>query len=171
MIWRSRRKLGFRAVLIVAVLWVACWQAPGPPTNYRIVIHKTAHTLELVQDGKVVVTYKVAIGTGGLDPKQQQGDHLTPEGVYRVDAKNEHSRFYKAFHLSYPDAEDTARARKRGVSPGGDVEIHGLPWEFKYMGATQHLVDWTDGCIALSDDEIDQLWSKVQVGTVVGIEH
>lgn len=140
-------------------------------TPVRIVIHKSSHTLELIQGDRVIKSYKVAIGRGGLDPKQQQGDHRTPEGTYRVDKKNSGSKFYKALHISYPSAEDASRAEARGVSPGGDVEIHGLPAGYKWMGEAQHFYDWTDGCIALSDSQIDELWPYVNVGTVVEIEH
>lgn len=140
-------------------------------TPDRIVIHKSAHTLEFIHGGKVLHSYKVAIGRGGLEPKQRQGDHRTPEGLYHVDAKNPQSQFYKAFHLSYPSAEDSAGARSHGFAPGGDVEIHGLPKTYKGLGSTQHLYDWTDGCIALSDEQIDELWPLVNVGTIVEIDH
>jgi len=162
--------------MLAAMLLCASWLIPVPdrllaPTPDRIVIHKTAHTLEFIHGGKVLHTYKVALGSGGLAPKQRQGDHRTPEGTYHVDAKNPQSQFYKAFHLSYPSPEDSARARSQHLSPGGDVEIHGLPKAYKGLGSTQHLFDWTDGCIALSDEQIDELWPHVNVGTVVEIDH
>jgi murein L,D-transpeptidase YafK len=160
------------AILICASLITPVDAHPLPVTTPdRIVIHKTDHTLEFIRGGKVLHSYKVALGRGGLDPKQRQGDQRTPEGIYHVDAKNPQSQFYKAFHLSYPAPADVARAQAHGVSPGGDVEIHGLPKTYKGLGSTQHLYDWTDGCIALSDEQVDELWPLVNVGTIVEIRH
>jgi murein L,D-transpeptidase YafK len=136
------------------------------PTADRILILKSAHTMELLNHGQVLRTYKVALG----DPrgtKIQAGDKKTPEGAYTLDAKNPHSLFHRALHLSYPDAADRERARKLGVSPGGDIEIHGLPALYAWLGAAHRAMDWTTGCIAVSNPEIDEIWDMVAVGPPV----
>lgn len=133
----------------------------------RIVVVKSAHTMTLEDNGRVLKTYKVALGGQPAGPKQQQGDHRTPEGEYIVDAKNPHSRFYLALHLSYPNANDRARAQELGVNPGGDVEIHGLGKAYGWVGARHRWVDWTDGCVAVTNEEIAEIFKLVPVGTRV----
>jgi murein L,D-transpeptidase YafK len=134
-----------------------------------ILILKKDHTMELLAGGKVIRTYKVALGQGGLAPKQREGDARTPEGHYVIDSKNEHSKYHKALHVSYPSTEDRKRAARLGVSPGGAIMIHGLPDGKAWVGARHRLFDWTLGCIAVRNDEIDEVWSLVPVGTPVEI--
>ena len=92
-----------------------------------------------------------------------------PEGQYVVDSKNLHSRFYLALHISYPNVVDQERARKAGVKPGGNIEIHGLGSAFGWVGSLQRQIDWTDGCIAVNNSEIEEIWALVRVGTPVEI--
>jgi len=125
--------------------------------------------MELMADGKVTRTYKVALGQGGLGPKQREGDARTPEGRYVIDAKSDHSKYHKALHVSYPSAEDRKRAARQEVSPGGAIMIHGLPNGKTWVGARHRLFDWTLGCIAVTDEEIDEVWTLVPVGTPVEI--
>jgi murein L,D-transpeptidase YafK len=120
----------------------------------RVVVVKSQHTMTLYSHGTAIKTYRVALGRGGLGPKQRSGDNLTPEGTYFLDAKKTNSRFHLAFHVSYPNAEDRVRAKKLGVDPGGDVEVHGLENGLGFLGGIQHDFDWTEGCIALSNSEI-----------------
>lgn len=136
----------------------------------RIVIIKHTRTMMLMSGDKVLKTYRVSLGVAPVGPKERAGDHKTPEGDYIVDSKNAHSQFYRALHLSYPNKTDRARARKLGVSPGGDVEIHGLGTKYGWIGASQRLYDWTDGCIAVTNQEIDEVFSMVRVGTRVEIK-
>ena len=119
-----------------------------------ILILKKDHVMELMAGGKVIRTYKVALGQGGLAPKQREGDGRTPEGRYTIDAKFEHSAYHKALHVSYPDAADRKRAARLGVSPGGAIMIHGLPNGKGWVGAVHRTYDWTLGCIAVTDQEI-----------------
>jgi murein L,D-transpeptidase YafK len=134
-----------------------------------ILILKKDHLMELLAGGKVIRTYKVALGQGGLAPKVRQGDGRTPEGHYIIDAKYTVTHYHKALHISYPNAEDRKRAAKLGVSPGGSILIHGLPNGQGYVGAAHRLYDWTLGCIAVTDEEIDEVWELVAVGTPVEI--
>jgi murein L,D-transpeptidase YafK len=134
-----------------------------------ILILKKDHVMELLARGKVIRSYKVALGRGGLAPKEREGDGRTPEGHYIIDARNEFSHYHKALHVSYPNAEDRKRAAKLGVSPGGSILIHGLPNGKGYVGVAHRLYDWTLGCIAVTDEEIDEVWNLVPVGTPVEI--
>jgi murein L,D-transpeptidase YafK len=154
------------------LLFLIGQSAPGSaPTVHadRIVVLKSAHTMTLYSGNNVLHQYKVALGRGPKGPKARQGDHKTPEGQYVIDSKNDHSRFHLALHLSYPNATDRARAARSHADAGGMVEIHGLPPSFAFVGSVQSYIDWTDGCIALSNAEIEEIWKLVPVGTKVEI--
>jgi murein L,D-transpeptidase YafK len=139
------------------------------PHAHRIIVHKKARTMALMQAGQVLKTYKIALGAEPVGPKTRQGDHRTPEGVYMIDSRNAHSQFHRSLHISYPNAADKERARKLGVSPGGDIFIHGLPNGYGFIGAAHRARDWTDGCIAVTDQEIEEIWRLVDNDTPVEI--
>jgi murein L,D-transpeptidase YafK len=134
-----------------------------------ILILKKDHIMQLLADGNIIRTYKVALGRGGLGPKQQEGDEKVPEGHYTIDSRNEASHYHKALHISYPNAADRQRAAQMGVSPGGAIMIHGLPNGMGWLGASHRLYDWTLGCVAVTDEEIDEVWKLVTVHTPVEI--
>jgi murein L,D-transpeptidase YafK len=145
-------------------------QPPTIPAKVdSILILKKEHLLELISGGKVIGTYHVALGQGGLAPKQKEDDARTPEGHYVIDTRNAASHYHKALHISYPNAEDRLRAQRMGVLPGGAIMIHGLPDGKGYIGAAHRLYDWTLGCIAVTDSEIDEIWTMTPVGTPVEI--
>jgi murein L,D-transpeptidase YafK len=156
------------AILSLAVPLTA-QQAPPPQKADSILILKKDHVLELLQGGRVIRTYKVALGRGGLAPKEREGDGRTPEGHYIIDSRTAESHYHKALHVSYPNAEDRKRAAKLGVAPGGAIMIHGLPNGMGWVGAAHRLYDWTLGCIAVTDEEIDEIWDLVPIGTPVEI--
>ena len=137
----------------------------------QIVVVKSEHKMTLYAQGVPIKVYRVALGTGGLDPKQREGDNRTPEGKYILDAKNTDSRFHIAFHISYPSSADKARAKAQGVSPGGDIMIHGVEKKYEYLGALQHDYDWTEGCIALTNPEIEEFAQLVSIGIPIEIKH
>jgi murein L,D-transpeptidase YafK len=172
-LFQNKRKiLWFVSILLLA--WMSFAVASGLAAKAasqvdRIVIEKHKRTLTLMNGAKILKTYKVALGGQPVGAKDRQGDHKTPEGIYSVDAKNPNSQFYKALHISYPNRADRAHARKLGVSPGGDVEIHGLGSKWGWLGAKHRLTDWTDGCIALTNEEIDEIYPLVKVGTPIEI--
>ncbi len=153
---------------VVFVLVLSALASP-PPTVDHVVVLKKQHKLLLLSGDQIVKTYSVALGSGGLAPKRREGDDKTPEGIYRIDSRNPASRFHLALHISYPDESDKEQARKRGVKPGGDIMIHGLGPEFEYLGEKQHLYDWTAGCIAVTDSEIEEIWRLVPDRTPVEI--
>jgi murein L,D-transpeptidase YafK len=131
------------------------------------IVHKRARTMELIRAGQVIKTYKIALGGDPLGPKTRQGDHRTPEGLYVIDRRNSHSQFHRSLHISYPNAADREHARKLGVSPGGDIYVHGLPNGYGFIGSAHRARDWTDGCIAVTDQEIEEIWKLVDNGTPV----
>jgi len=135
----------------------------------RVIIHKSVRTMELMRAGQVLKTYKIALGSEPVGPKTRQGDHRTPEGIYVIDSRNAHSQFHRSLHISYPNAVDREHARKMNASPGGDIYIHGLPNGYGFVGATHRARDWTDGCIAVTDQEIEEIWKLVANGTPVEI--
>ena len=135
----------------------------------RVVVLKKDRALILYSHGSELKRYKVALGGSPVGPKQRQGDSRTPEGTYTLDFRNAHSQFYKSIHISYPSETDRARARKAGVNPGGDVFVHGLPNGYGSIGAAHRFHDWTDGCIAVTDSEIDEIWKLVPNGTPIEI--
>jgi murein L,D-transpeptidase YafK len=165
-------RIRFRTVLSASFLCAlsTAQTAAKPPLHAdRVIVLKKARTLQLLSQGKMVKTYKVALGGDPVGPKAKQGDHKTPEGIYVLDSRNAHSQFYKSIHISYPNLRDRAVARQKGVSPGGNVFIHGLPNGYGAIGAAHRLRDWTDGCIAVTDEEMDEIWSAVSDGTPIEI--
>jgi murein L,D-transpeptidase YafK len=171
-------RIGFAVCMACAcpcfALCAAAWALQStlqtaPQRADSILILKEDHVMELLSGGKVIRTYKVALGQGGFAPKEREGDGRTPEGHYTIDAKYAVSHYHKAMHVSYPNAGDRARAAKLGVLPGGAIMIHGLPNGKGWVGAAHRLYDWTLGCIAVTDEEIDEIWKLVPVGTPVEI--
>ena len=135
----------------------------------RVLVLKKERTLELLGGGKLIKSYKVALGGDPLGPKVRLGDHKTPEGVYVLDSRNAHSQYRRALHISYPNARDRAAARAKGFSPVGDVFVHGLPNGYGWIGASHRARDWTDGCIAVTNEEIEEIWKAVPDGTPIEI--
>ena len=136
----------------------------------HLVVYKRERRLVLLSQGKELRSYKVALGGEAVGPKTRRGDHRTPEGLYVLDSRNANSHYYKAFHISYPNAQDFTAAKKLGVNPGGDIMLHGLPKEYAWVGKAHTLHDWTDGCVAVSDEEMDEIWKLVRVGTPIEIK-
>ncbi len=134
-----------------------------------VLIEKQARRLTLFTNGDVIKTYKIALGGNPVGPKVMQGDNKTPEGIYTIDSRNGNSGFHLALHISYPNDEDRRRARELGVSPGGDIMIHGLKNGFSELGAAHAEVDWTEGCIAVTNQEMEEIYRFVPNGTIVEI--
>lgn len=134
-----------------------------------IVIEKAARRMTLYEDGRAVKTYRIALGFAPVGDKKRQGDGKTPEGRYRISLKNPNSQFHLSLKISYPDAEDRAAARRRGVDPGGDIFIHGTPGREAPYAEDAAIRDWTLGCIAVANSEIEEVWRLVPVGARVEI--
>jgi tetratricopeptide (TPR) repeat protein len=135
----------------------------------RILIEKSARRLMLISLGEVLKTYKIALGGNPIGPKERQGDNKTPEGIYVIDARNRDSRFHLSLHISYPNERDKIRAKELGDSPGGDIMIHGIKNGSSWVGDAHAEVDWTKGCIAVTNEEIEEIAKLAPNGTIVEI--
>jgi murein L,D-transpeptidase YafK len=135
-----------------------------------IVVEKTKHTMTLYEEGFPVKTYQIALGKQPKGDKLKAGDGRTPEGIYHIDSRNPQSKYHMSLHISYPDAAHAQRAWSLGASPGGDIMIHGLPPAYASLGADQAKYDWTEGCIAVTDPEIEEIWRAVPNGAVIQIK-
>jgi murein L,D-transpeptidase YafK len=133
----------------------------------RLVVKKAERRLYLMRDGTALRSYDIALGFQPIGHKTREGDGRTPEGRYLLDRRNDRSRFHKALHVSYPSTGDRLRAERRGEPPGGMILIHGQPNGKK--GSTRIEDDWTLGCIAVSNREIDEIWSLTVDGTPIEI--
>ena len=159
--------VGFAAMALMVS--VANAQAPWPPPLApaaervdEIRVDKSERRMTLLRDGRIVKSYRILLGDAPVGHKRQQGDERTPEGRYRITFRNDKSRFHLSLRVSYPNEADRRQARARGVDPGGDIMIHGgTPPGYSR--------DWTDGCIALSDAQIEEVWRLVPVGTPIEI--
>jgi hypothetical protein len=143
---------------------------PSDAVADRVQIRKAARELTLYFAGHALKTYGVALGTSPAGAKELEGDGRTPEGRYFITGRNPQSKYHLALRVSYPNATDRARAVKLGKSAGGDIMIHGLPNGFGFIGAAHRLRDWTIGCVAVTDEEIEEIWRVVPDGCVVDIE-
>lgn len=134
-----------------------------------LVVLKAARRLEVYVGDVVVRRYQVALGKNPVGRKRTVGDGRTPEGLYVIDWRNPRSRYYRALHVSYPNAVDRFLAREQGTTAGGDIMIHGLPADAGPAAATHWLQDWTEGCVAVTNAEMDELWFVVGDGTRIRI--
>ena len=145
------------------------------PTNVSftadsIVVEKSRHTMTLYSQGAPVRIYFIALGQNPVGAKMKIGDNRTPEGLYYIAGHNPASKYHLSLKVSYPNDQDLAEARARGVAPGGDIMIHGLPHGFENVGAEHRQRDWTNGCIAVTNAEIEEIWSAIPDGAVIYIK-
>jgi murein L,D-transpeptidase YafK len=157
------------ALVYIPLSSVADVRLPVNTRADRVIVLKAERKLILMRGGRELKSYRIALGGEPVGPKTRLGDHKTPEGVYVLDRRNPKSGFYRAIHISYPDARDRARAQKLGVSPGGDIFLHGLPNGYGWIGKAHRAKDWTDGCIAVTNQEMDEIWRAVPNETPIEI--
>jgi murein L,D-transpeptidase YafK len=164
--------------LLAAWVFLFVFPSPAMSTEFstvtdgavdRVVVEKSKRTMTLLKQDREVRTYKIALGRDPVGPKVRQGDNRTPEGVYYVDYKVRNSAYHRALHLSYPNPDDVERARALGVPPGGSIMIHGMKNDHLWMGDVQYLFNWTNGCIALTNREIEEVWDLISPWTPVEI--
>ena len=136
--------------------------APKAEQADAIHVYKAQRKMDLLRDGKVIHTYRIVLGGAPVGHKRQQGDRRTPEGDYTITYRNARSRFHLSLRVSYPNEADRRQARALGVDPGGDIMVHGATPE-GYTG------DWTEGCIAVTNAQIEEIWRLVPVGTPIHI--
>jgi murein L,D-transpeptidase YafK len=142
---------------------------PSGTTIDRILVEKSAKRLSIFRDGNQIKRYRIALGRNPVGAKQEEGDMKTPEGMYKIDSRNAQSSFHLALHISYPSDEDNQRAAARGVSAGFDIMVHGIQNGRGWIGAFHRWKNWTAGCIALTDEEIEELWRVTPDGTTIEI--
>jgi murein L,D-transpeptidase YafK len=134
-----------------------------------VLVLKRERRLQLLRGDEVLREYRIALGHNPSGGKRRIGDGRTPEGSYLLDWRTEDSAYHRAIHVSYPGEHDLRRARVLGVKPGGGIMIHGLPNGHGWIGKAHHALDWTRGCIAVTDEEIDEIWELVDDGTPIEI--
>ena len=135
-----------------------------------IVVEKGRRTMTLYHQGFPVRTYGIALGKEPKGDKVQQGDGRTPEGLFYIDSRNPGSKYHRSLHISYPDVAHMRRANALGVPAGGDVMIHGLPKGYEKFGAQHREWDWTEGCVAVTNEEIEEIWGAIPDGTPIQIK-
>ncbi len=135
-----------------------------------VLVIKSKSKLYLKRNGKTLKEYHVVFGANPKGHKLQEGDERTPEGLYILDYKKDDSAFYKAIHISYPNELDLERARNNGVKPGGAIMIHGQKENIGWLALVSQYFNWTDGCIAVSNSDMDEIWEAVDSGTPIEIK-
>jgi murein L,D-transpeptidase YafK len=157
-------------VAIATLLIPGLAQAGEFPVADRVVIEKAARVLHLMQDGEAFRTFKIALGIQPTGDKLREGDFKTPEGRYRLDTRNPNSDFFLSIHVSYPDAADRREASDLGYSPGGAIMIHGQPNIPSYSEVYYGTQDWTNGCIAVSNSDMIDIWLMTGANTPIEIK-
>jgi murein L,D-transpeptidase YafK len=169
---KRRIAIGVLGIIVAATLW---WRWPTLPLPAdvhvdRVVVRKADRALDLYRGSDLIRSYRISLGAEAIGPKQWLGDGRTPEGNYVIDYHKSDSSFHRALHISYPSPTDTANALSRGFEPGGLIMIHGMKDGRGYLRRLHTLVDWTDGCIAVTDSEIEEISRVVADGTPIRIE-
>lgn len=170
---RSRLAVALTALAVAAsLLWANRPDAPPLPAGAvadRVLVDKSDRTLTLLSGGRALKTYRVSLGGAPSGHKRQEGDERTPEGVYLLDYRNPNSSAHRSLHVSYPNPADQACARARGVPPGGFIMVHGIRDGLGWLGRMHRWMDWTDGCVAVANWEMDEIWRAVPDGTAIEI--
>ena len=158
-----------RLLAIALITFIPVAHAARPAGVDLVKVDKSDRQLTLIRNGKTIATFSIALGGNPIGHKQQEGDVRTPEGRYVLDFKKADSAYFRAIHVSYPNEADRLRAKVAGVSPGGAIMIHGQRNGFGWLSAITQRLDWTDGCIALSNEDMQRVWDLVQVPTPIEI--
>lgn len=153
----------------ISLLLAAALAGPAQAGVDLVRVEKSERRMDLLDGHRVVRSYAVALGANPVGHKQREGDERTPEGAYVLDWRNPASRFHRSIHISYPNAADRMDAEHRGENPGGDIMIHGQPNGWGWWGWLLQYFDWTNGCIAVTDAEMDEIWALVPDGTRIEI--
>jgi murein L,D-transpeptidase YafK len=141
----------------------------GERTVDKVLVIKSERKLHLQHRGETLKSYRVSLGKQPLGAKEREGDLRTPEGLYWIDWRKHSDKYQLSLHISYPNARDQARARDKGVPPGGMIMIHGTPLDEEYPEWFFHTLDWTEGCIALKNDDMREVWGLIKDGTLIEI--
>lgn len=157
----------------LCLTFAAFTQANATPTLQgpidKVLVLKSEHKLHLLSSGKILKSYRISLGKSPHGAKFAEGDNRTPEGFYWIDWRKTSDKYNLSIHISYPNARDVARAREKGLAPGGMIMIHGTPLSDEYPEWYFSTLDWTNGCIAMTNDDIREVWSLVKDGTLIEI--
>lgn len=154
---------------VLLLLMLSATHASSSQKADAVLVIKSEKRLYLLNKGERFASFRATFGADPVGHKQAQGDQKTPEGHYVLDYKNRNSKFYKSIHISYPNARDRKNARRLGVDPGGDIMIHGQANGYGWASPIVQLFSWTDGCVALSNKDMDRVWDAVDPGTPIEI--
>lgn len=154
---------------IILLLPLAAFSNNELPLADSVLVEKAKRKMYLISEGKQYREYEISLGDSPVGHKQQEGDEKTPEGKYIIDYRNPESSYHLSLHITYPRKEDKENAKKLGVNPGGDIFIHGLPNGMGFMPSAFKGRDWADGCIAVNNEEIKEIWKLVKNGTPIEI--
>ncbi len=168
------RTAAIALVLLLATLCAISWlktpvRGPIEAAADHILIDKSERRLTLFKNGNAIRSYAVALGRGGLDDKVREGDNRVPEGHYRIAGRNPDSAYHLSLRIGYPTPDQVRQARVSGIDPGGDIMIHGIRNGMGWIGPLHRIADWTRGCIAVTDDEIEEIWRLVPDGATIEI--
>lgn len=141
-----------------------------PDKADKVVVLKSKRVLFLLKEGEIIKAYKIALGKDPVGHKARLGDNKTPEGAYTLSSRKYSDKYHLTIFISYPNESDTERAKNLGVSPGGSIAIHGLPKGLASLNKLHRQMDWTSGCIAVTNDEIEEIWRLVEDGTPIEIK-
>jgi len=158
-----------KLLLLVCLLTLQTLAVATAQKADAVLVDKSERRLYLIKKGEVFASYRATFGANPVGHKQMQGDERTPEGHYTLDYKNPSSQFYKSIHISYPNRMDRTNARQLGVDPGGNIMIHGQTNGWGWASPLVQFFPWTDGCVALSNRDMDRVWNAVDPGTAIQI--
>lgn len=158
------------SLVCVYFLWYQSSSPQSLPNIDFILIEKTKRKLSVYHQGQLIKTYKVSLGFSPRGHKEREGDGKTPEGMYTISAKNPKSQFHLALKISYPNKVDIMNAQKQGYSPGGNILIHGVSKHFSWLGKLHVIKDWTLGCVAVTNNEIEEIYAATPIGSRVEIK-
>lgn len=156
-------------LLLLSLVFLVAQAVWAEPAITLVRVTKSAHSLQLLAGEQVIREFHVVFGKNPKGHKMQEGDEKTPEGAYILDYKKIDSAFHRAIRISYPNAKDIAAAKARGIKPGGQVMIHGQKNGLAWLSFISQRFNWTNGCIALSNEDMDVVWSLVKEGTPIEI--
>ncbi|MBM4141536.1 MAG: hypothetical protein FJ242_08685 [Nitrospira sp.] len=172
-LWQNKLRLVSLIILIVFwahnFLWPEKVLATFAQVD-KVVVIKSKRLMILLQNGEILKTYRIALGKQPVGHKTREGDQKTPEGSYILNSRNVKSKYHLSITISYPNESDILKAQEQGVSPGGSIMIHGLPEDLESLGKLHRTLDWTNGCIAVTNSEIEEIWQLVPDGTQIEIK-
>ena len=171
--WMFLRRGLIRLFAALFVVFLVGWTDPSlaEPLDKadEVLVIKHERKIYLKRKGEILRWFWVALGRKPVGQKTEIGDGRTPEGIYRIEGRDDSSDFYRALWLSYPNSADRERAQQLGVNPGGGIMIHAVPKGYEPTGPGERMIDWTDGCIAVTNADMDEIWDRVPDGTRVKI--